>query len=105
MTPRKKPTYPLNQIQGAVRVDETFRVTAKAFETAVEVLCDREDVRECVLSLTSRDFHKSMESETVPGSWQDVYKTNHHGFPVYLKLRLTERGAGLVISFKLDENP
>lgn len=105
MTPRKKPTYPLTQIQDTVRVDETFRVTTKAFETAVEVLCDKEDIRECVLSLTSKHFRKSMDSETVPGTWQDVYKTNHHGFPVYLKLRLTERGAGLVISFKLDENP
>lgn len=99
-----EPTHPLAEIQAAVRRG-AFRIRDEAVRTAGEVLCDVADIGDCLLELTARDFHKTMESRKRPGLWQDVYKTHHHGFPIYTKVQMTERGVAYVISFKLDEDP
>lgn len=104
MTPRPTPSHSLNAVQEAVR-QGAFQIRGKAVETASEVLCDKEDIRECILNLTDDDFYKTMESRDRPGLWQDVYKTHHYSFPVYVKLQMTARGTAYVISFKLDEDP
>lgn len=100
----RTPSHSLALIQDAIRRG-AFRVRDEAVRTASEVLCDVTDIRDCVLDLTERDFYKTMESRKRPGLWQDVYKTHHHGFPIYTKVQMTDRGTAYVISFKLDEDP
>ncbi len=82
-----------------------FVVTRTAMESASEIYCDQEDIRSCVLGLTAADFYKPLKSVKRAGSWQDVYKTHYHSWPIYLKLELKRRGNVVVISFKLDEDP
>jgi len=41
-----------------------------------------------------------MESETVPGLWQDVYRPVFEGLAMYLKLQIAFDGLVVVISFK-----
>ena len=102
MTRPRGPTYPLEDIQSAVQAGNWYP-TLQAFETALQIYCDKTDIEECVLALHGRCFRKTMESEKKPGMWQDVYKTNHHGWPVYVKVQLVNFDTTVVISFKLDE--
>jgi len=104
MTRPRGPTYPLEDIKAAVEAGDWYP-TVPAFETALQIYCDKADIEECVLALQPESFRKTMESEKKPGMWQDVYKTNHHGWPVYVKLQLAKTGKTVVISFKLDEDP
>lgn len=104
MTPRKRPRHSLEVIQAAVQRGD-FTVTRTALETASAIYCDRDDIQSCVLGLSDADFYKAMRAKKKWGLWQDVYKTHYRSWPVYLKLQLTKRGTGVVISFKLDEDP
>jgi len=104
MTRRKTPSHSLEAIQKAVARGH-YVVTAKVLATAARVLCDREDIAECIAQLTLDDFYKSMPSKKRPGCWQDVYRTRFGGFRVYVKLDLVQRQTDLVVvlSFKHDE--
>jgi motility quorum-sensing regulator / GCU-specific mRNA interferase toxin len=55
---------------------------------------------DCLLALTAADFYKSMESEAVPGLWQDVYRPVFEGLALYVKLQIWADGLVVVISFK-----
>ena len=59
---------------------------------------DSNDVIKAVLSLTSRDFYKSMTTYADHKVWQDVYKPVTSAGEVYLKLTVTDDV--LVVSFK-----
>ena len=101
----KQPIYELSRIQAIVRDDSSkLYVTRTAATTAREILCDTEDIIECILSLTAAQFYKSMSSDKRPDHYQDVYKMRFHGYAVYLKLQLTVRDEAVVISFKRDED-
>lgn len=90
-------------MQAAVQAGD-YVVTRTAVETASAMLCDREDIRNCVLGLSDADFYKSMPARKFQGLWQDVYRTHYRSWPVYVKLQLSKRGQAVVISFKLDED-
>jgi len=53
-----------------------------------------------VLALVASDCKKTMESETKPGSFQDVYNCRYSGVWIYLKLRKSVNGDAVVIQFK-----
>lgn len=53
-----------------------------------------------VLELTPRDFYKSMESEQLPGLWQDVYHTVYRGLRLYIKIQIGADGRGVVVQYK-----
>ncbi|HSW30648.1 MAG TPA: type II toxin-antitoxin system MqsR family toxin [Longimicrobiales bacterium] len=97
------PTYPLSQVQGAVRRG-SYWVTRSAGHGAMALDLDESDIRECVARLGPSDFYKTMPSERVPGLFQDVYLTRHHGLPIYLKVQLAPNGDAVVVSFKRDES-
>jgi hypothetical protein len=78
----------------------TFRAVAKA----AELKLDQTDIQACVLALVAGDFHKTMESETVPGTMQDVYKRAYSGRRIYLKLQISTEPKTVVIQFKKDES-
>jgi hypothetical protein len=43
-----------------------------------------------------------MPADKAPGLFQDVYKINFGGVPVYLKIQIGATGRAVVISFKED---
>lgn len=54
----------------------------------------------CVLALTASDFYETMESDAVPGLWQDVYRPTYGLMALYVKLQIERDGDAIVISFK-----
>ena len=81
-----------------------YRIERLAAHGAMALGFDEDDIRDCVLSLTPDDFHKSMESRSRPGSWQDVYKPVYEEVGVYLKLQMGAPSDTIVIQFKRDES-
>jgi hypothetical protein len=96
------PTYDL------VRVVELFatkryRITGLAVQEAGELGFDESDVVECVGALSVAHFYKTMEATRRPGFWQDVYRTEHGGIPLYVKIQLEGTNPNdllVVIQFK-----
>jgi hypothetical protein len=80
-----------------------YQVTGRAASDAGEMGFDESDILECVDALTLDDFDKTMESETFPGSWQDVYKRECSGIQTYIKLQVVKPykpdATTIVISF------
>lgn len=99
MKGRPIPTYVLTEIQEKVR-SGAFQITGTARKTSMALGFDESEVIACVLSLDRRDFYKSMESEMVPGSWQDVYRPEFLGEMLYVKRSVLPTGWAIVISFK-----
>ena len=99
MKGRPVPTYDLAEIQQRVR-SGYFRVTASARATIIRLQLERSAASDCVLALTEADFYKSMESEAVPGLWQDVYRPMFDGLVMYVKLQIAFDGFVVMISFK-----
>lgn len=75
-------------------------ITKVAEEGAAEFNWNRDDIVEAVLALTSQHFYKSMESERMPGLWQDVYHLEFRGIWLYIKLQIGTRGRAFVVQFK-----
>jgi hypothetical protein len=92
-------TYDLAELQRLVRHGR-YVVTNTALAGAAELQFDRQDIRDCVLSLTRLDLYKTMKAVDEPGLWQDVYKPVYGGIPVYVKLQLSAGRAAVVIQFK-----
>ena len=72
----------------ALRGMSRYRVTGLAVVGAGELGFDESDVVECVGALKADHFYKTMEAEKRPGFWQDVYRTEHGGIPLYVKVQL-----------------
>jgi motility quorum-sensing regulator / GCU-specific mRNA interferase toxin len=96
------PHYALERIKDLVLLGRRH-ITATAANGAAELGFDEDDIENCVQGLSPQDFHKTMPSETRPGTWQDVYRATWSGVPVYVKLQLagrSEKEQAVVISFK-----
>jgi motility quorum-sensing regulator/GCU-specific mRNA interferase toxin len=91
------PTYDLSTLQSLVRAGH-YRVTLSAKQGAVALGFDTSDIEACVLSLTMKDFYKTMAAEKIPGLFQDVYRPVYAGWEIYVKLQVTSEA--VVISFK-----
>jgi motility quorum-sensing regulator / GCU-specific mRNA interferase toxin len=98
VTARRSPTYDLSEIQAKVRAG-LFWITHSARRGAAGVGLGEDDIVSCILSLSIADFHKTMESETEPGLWQDVYRPVYEKIALYVKLQI-DRDDAIVISFK-----
>jgi motility quorum-sensing regulator / GCU-specific mRNA interferase toxin len=94
-----QPTYDLSWIRYKLSVGR-YRIERPAMKGAAALGFDERDILSCVKALTSADFHKSMESETRPGLWQDVYKPTYEGADIYLKLQIDGAADAIVIQFK-----
>ena len=70
MTVKKKPTYDLKSIQDAA---STMSVTRAALNGAAELGMTRREIEEVILSLTRKDFYKSVTSFANHTVWMDVY--------------------------------
>ena len=105
MTPPSPPTYDLAEIQLKVMMGH-YQVTGHARRCASELDLTEADIKGCVCGLTSAEFLKTMISKKPGGAYQDVYKTNWFGTPIYTKLTLRDPAKkAVVVSFALDESP
>lgn len=98
-----RPTYDLAGIKALAAAGE-IDITMSAVQGARNLHLDASDILECVASLEDRDFYKSMPADLRPGLFQDVYKRQFLGFPLYVKLQISARRRAVVISFKQDES-
>ena len=103
--PHQRPTFDLARIQELVRA-EAYHITDAAFAGAEDIYWDEDDIVECVLSLSvENDFEQSYESRDRPGTFQDVYKPRHHGYELFVRLKLVQDRQAVVISFKRNTSP
>ncbi|MQA91303.1 MAG: mRNA interferase MqsR [Gemmatimonas sp.] len=58
-----------------------------------------DDICDCILTLESGDFYKTMPARHMPGFWQDVYRPQFGGFALYVKVQIVDNRS-VVISFK-----
>ena len=81
------PSYDLARVVALIAALQ-YRITGLAVQGAGELGFDESDIVECVGALRATDFYKTMEAERRPGFWQDVYRTEHGGIPLYVKVQL-----------------
>jgi hypothetical protein len=96
-----QPTYDLERVQqlvGQGRVSSWITQAAKA--GAAFLGFGDDDIVEAVLQLELGNFYKSMESEQLPGLWQDVYHLVYRGLRLYIKLQLSADGRAFIVQFK-----
>lgn len=95
-------TYDLYKIQELLRTPENRIITRKCFQNAVSLgYSSEEEIVARVLQLRPSDIYKTMEAESKPGLWQDVYHLNEGSTILYIKLQLSFDGKGVVIQFKI----
>lgn len=97
------PTYDLGEIKRLIK-EGRLVITRAAVNGAAALYLDTHEIIDCVLALSKTELRKSMPSVSRPRLSQDVYKTRHCGFAIYLKLQIA-RGTAVVIQFKQDQSP
>ena len=97
------PKYSLKRIKELLAAGEDFYlITQSARLGAQRLYMDDDDIVACVWALGDDDYETTLEGTRVPGTFQDVYRTRHHGFRIYLKVRLIGDHEAVIISFKQD---
>lgn len=97
---KKKPHYPLPEIQRIVAVRGINAFTATALNNVATLGISFDKAVKTVLALRQTDFYKSMTTHADHHIWQDVYHaTLKPGAVAYIKVTLRENGA-VVIQFK-----
>lgn len=94
---KRTPHSKLSVIKSMIEAGKV-RFTGSALSGAAGLGLDSRGIIKVVLSLTSRDFYKSMTTYADHRVWQDVYKSVTSAGEVYLKLTVTDDV--LVVSFK-----
>jgi hypothetical protein len=97
------PRFSLPRIRELVAAGE-YHVTDTARRDADALTFDEDDIVECIGTLTGDDYSHTLTSEKRPGALHDVYRKRLHGFPLYIKLQLTEPDWAVIISFKRDSS-
>lgn len=80
---------------GMIHVTRTARIDAISMGYVSD-----EDIGGRVLKLKKSEIYKTMESEDIPGLWQDVYRTDEAGIMIYIKIQINNGIQTVVISFK-----
>lgn len=97
----KKPTYNLNEFQELFANLKHRIITKRAFTDALKLGFSSEDIEQVIEELEPEDFYKTMPAEKAPGLWQDVYKPEHLGLSLYVKIQITGNvRTAVLISFK-----
>ena len=97
---KRKPHYPLGEIQAALADVKKLNRSFVSKQGADELGMDDEAVVAVIQGLSHKDFEKSMTSMADHKVWQDVYKPRIGGRTLYVKFTLDARQAPLLISFK-----
>jgi motility quorum-sensing regulator/GCU-specific mRNA interferase toxin len=95
------PTYDLDKIKELLKAEETRFITRPSRYEAVKLgYADDDAMVDRVLMLQANEFYKTMEAETMPVLWQDVYRSDDLTITLYIKLQISFNGKGVIISFK-----
>jgi motility quorum-sensing regulator/GCU-specific mRNA interferase toxin len=94
---KKMPHCRLSKVHTLVRAGQ-LRTTQSALAGAAVLGLGVADMVEIVLTLTAKDFFKSMTTYADHTIWQDVYRPATKVGPVYLKLTVVDDV--LIVSFK-----
>jgi motility quorum-sensing regulator/GCU-specific mRNA interferase toxin len=98
---KQKPHYNLSQVQAVVADPSSRPFTAMALRGGLALGLVEEEMRQVVLSLSRRDFYKSMTTVANHRDWQDVYHgTTQEGAAVYIKITWYGDDRPPVIQFK-----
>ena len=98
---KQKPHYNLSQVQAVVADPSSRPFTAMALRGGFALGLVEEEMRQVVLSLSRRDFYKSMTTDADHRAWQDVYHgTTQEGTAVYIKITWYGDDRPPVIQFK-----
>ncbi len=97
----KRPTYDLDRIKVLISDPATCIITKTGRNDAVTLgYVTEEDIVGRVHALRPSELYKTMESDNMPGLWQDVYRTDDpNGNRLYIKLQ-EARDKGIIVSFK-----
>jgi hypothetical protein len=94
-------TYDLYEIQTLLRDPEKRIITRGCRRNAVSLgYSDDQDIVNRILRLTPVEIYKTMESNNIPGLWQDVYHSPEGPIILYVKLQKGHNGQGVVIQLK-----
>lgn len=91
------PHYKLTVVKSMIAA-EKVRTTFSALAGAEALGFSFEQMIGVVMSLTAKDFYKSMTTHADHKIWQDVYRPNTQAGDVYLKLTVIDDV--LIVSFK-----
>ena len=94
---KRKPHCDLSIIRRLV-AEGKIRATQSATRTAIPLGFDFDGMVAVVLTLTPRDFYKSMTTHNDHTIWQDVYHPTTKSGTIYLKLTVVHDV--LIVSFK-----
>lgn len=97
---KRKPHYPLSEVQRVVEGRGVSAFTATALNGAAALGLSSVQAVAVVLGLKQKDFYKSMTTNADHKIWQDVYHAAlKTGSLAYIKLTMRENGT-VVIQFK-----
>jgi motility quorum-sensing regulator/GCU-specific mRNA interferase toxin len=97
---KKKPHYPLSEVQRVVEDRDVNAFTATALVGVAALSISSEQAVVVVLGLKQKNFYKSMTTNADHKIWQDVYHaTLRSGLVAYIKVTFRENGT-VVIQFK-----
>ncbi|HOP40734.1 MAG TPA: type II toxin-antitoxin system MqsR family toxin [Geobacteraceae bacterium] len=98
---KKTPTYDLEELKELLSEQDTLHVTRRARKDAVSLgYPDEDSMVARILKLKRSEFAESVESkEHFEDEWQDVYKTFDNKKGIYIKLKMSFNGKGVVVSF------
>jgi len=96
---KRTPHCKLSLVHSLVRADRVRATDAASIAAAKVGIYDIKGMCDVILSLSTRDFYKSMTTHADHKIWQDVYHgRTAAGIAVYLKL--TVINDVLIVSFK-----
>jgi motility quorum-sensing regulator / GCU-specific mRNA interferase toxin len=98
---KRIPHYDLGPIKALVADPKSQPFTLTAIVGAAELGLTPEEMREVILTLSPKNFHKSMTTYADSHVWQDVYHgIAQHGDPIYIKITGYADRRPPVIQFK-----
>ena len=97
---KRRPTYDLQAIKGALGAPDTLAMTTTALRDALALGFDRAGVVATVVGIDRDMFFKSMTTHADHRIRQDVYHVPARGLMLYVKFQADVVTAFTVMSFK-----
>lgn len=101
---KRTPRYKLAELKKLIENEETRHIQPGCVRNATKLGISYTEIIEIVLSVSSDDFYKSMTEYENYMIWQDVYKHRHGDLVLYIKLKKSADGKGVVIQLKENED-
>ena len=96
------PSYSLKDAKKSIKKKKII-LLQKVIESTNNMCLTISQAHQEILKLKARDFYKSVPDKRNNNIWQDVYKKEIKGFPIYIKFKIVG-GNFLLMSFKPDES-